>query len=310
VRVTGRSGAGHAGTAIVDAHAHLLNPGELSYRWINQRSAALTFLLANYYDIARDFGPREYQDAVAGTGITTTIACEFGAVDPFAEARWVQHCHDTTSTPEAFIAAVDLGSSQLPDLLARYADLPLVRAVRQPLYWTENPLTRLGARPDYLTDPQWLREFERVADHGLVWDLLLYAEQLPDAGRLLDMFPDVPIVLEAAGWPLDRSPDGFRRWHDRILAVSEHRNVTLKLQGLALIFGPNRESVTPWLETALEVFGPDRCMFATHLPVDGLLWTCHQLLDATRGALTDLDPASQHALLAGTANRVYLSAQR
>ena len=39
---------------IVDAHAHLLNPAELGYQWIDQRSPALTFLLSNYYDIARE----------------------------------------------------------------------------------------------------------------------------------------------------------------------------------------------------------------------------------------------------------------
>ncbi|MGS0684826.1 amidohydrolase family protein [Nakamurella sp. GG22] len=292
---------------VIDAHAHFLDPIGLTYRWIEQRSPALTSLLANYYDIARDFGPADYRDAVAGTGITGVVACEFGAEDPWAEARWIQHCHDTTGSPDAFIAATDLTSPRLPDLLARYRDLTVVRAVRQPLYWSDDPLTRLGARPDFLTDPDWLRGFERVAGEGLVWDLLLYAEQLPQATRLLDAFPEVPIVLEAAGWPLDRSPAGFERWRDNLRAVGEHRNVVLKLQGLALIFGTDRESVSPWLAAAVEIFGADRCMFASHLPVDGLLWTCRDLLDTTRSALARLEPAAVHEYLAGTAERVYLA---
>ena len=90
--------------------------------------------------------------------------------------------------------------------------------------------------------------------------------------------------------------------------VSEHPNVALKLQGLALIFGPNDESVSPWLRTAVEIFGADRCMFATHLPVDGLLWTCEQLLTTTRHALAGIDPAAQQNYFADTATRVYLSA--
>src|ERR1700712_2633666 len=71
---------------------------ELSYRSNQQRSPELTSLLPNYYDIARDFTPPDYQDAVAGPGITGAVACEFGAVEPLAEARWVQRCHDTTGT--------------------------------------------------------------------------------------------------------------------------------------------------------------------------------------------------------------------
>lgn len=295
------------GMRIIDAHAHLLNTTELSYQWIEQRNPKLTHLLPNYYDIARDFTPTDYQDAVAGTGITGTVACEFGAVESLAEARWVQRCHDTTGIPDAFIAAIDLCSQQVPDLLAQYAQLPAVRAVRQTLYWSENPLTRLGARPDYLTDLDWLHGFEQVADTGLVWDLLLYAEQLHQAVALLNTFPKVPIVLEAAGWPLDRSPDGFKRWRDQLLMVSEHPNVVLKLQGLALIFGPNDESVSPWLSTALDIFGAARCMFATHLPVDGLLWTSEQLLTTTHHAFAGLDPAAQQNYFADTATRVYLS---
>ena len=293
--------------AVVDAHAHLLDTRRLSYRWIEERSPALTALLANYYDIARDYPPGDYRSDVDPAGVTASVACEFGAVDPIAEARWVQRCHDDTGTPDAFIAAVDLCSSGLADRLARYQDLPVVRAVRQPLYWADDPLARLGARPDYLTDPQWLRGFERVADSGLVWDLLLYAEQLPAAEHLLDSFPDVLIVLEAAGWPLDRSAAGFRRWKDALVAVGERPNVTLKLQGLALIFGPSEQQISPWLHAAVETFGADRCMFATHLPVDGLLWSAADLLAATQSILGDRTAEEQNGFLAGTARRVYLS---
>jgi len=73
---------------------------------------------------------------------------------------------------------------------------------------------------------------ERVADHGFVGDLLLYGGQLPDAHRLLRSFPQTKIVLEGAGWRLDQTADGLKRWQERLEAISEHPNVTLKLLGL------------------------------------------------------------------------------
>jgi predicted TIM-barrel fold metal-dependent hydrolase len=76
----------------------------------------------------------------------------------------------------------------------------VVHAVRQPLYWAEDPLRRLGARPDYLTDPAWWRGFERMAGEGLTWDLLVCDEQIPAAHELIRSFPQTRIVLEAAGW--------------------------------------------------------------------------------------------------------------
>jgi predicted TIM-barrel fold metal-dependent hydrolase len=292
---------------VVDAHAHLLDTQGLRYRWIEPPSPALTALLANYYDIAHDYSPRDYRSDVEPAGVTASVACEFGAEDAIAEAEWVQRCHDETGTPDAFIAAVDLCADDLSERLARYRDLPVVRAVRQPLYWADDPLARLGARPDYLTDPQWLRGFEQVAESGLVWDLLLYAEQLADADPLLDGFPDLPIVLEATGWPRDRSPDGVRHCQDALTAVAQRPNVTLKLQGLALLFGPSEAEIAPWVRSAIEIFGADRCMFATHLPVDGLLWTTADLLEATEHVLADRTAEERDAYLAGTAKRIYLS---
>ena len=80
-------------------------------------------------------------------------------------------------------------SPKLDQILAAYQELPIVRAVRQPLYWADDPLRRLGAHPDFLSDAAWLRGFESVAATDLTWDLLVYDEQLPAAEELLRSFP-------------------------------------------------------------------------------------------------------------------------
>jgi predicted TIM-barrel fold metal-dependent hydrolase len=290
---------------LLDAHHHLLNLAELDYPWIGTRSPALLALLENYYDIAHDYGPAAYRADVAGVGIGQSVACEYGAADPVAEAVWIQRCADSGAGPDGFVAGVDLASASVGEVLARYRDLPVVRAVRQPLYWAADPVRRLGARPDFLTDPRWLRGFERVAAVGLAWDLLVYDEQLPQAHELIRSFPQTPIVLEAAGWPLDRSADGFRRWAEQLEAVSDFPNVTLKLQGLALLFGPSRAAVERWVRHAVAVFGPARCLFATHLPVDRLLWSAAALVETLRAILGDLPADEQREFFGGCARRVY-----
>jgi predicted TIM-barrel fold metal-dependent hydrolase len=291
--------------AVIDAHHHLLDVTGIGYSWIQQRSPVLEALLRNYYDCARDYGPGDYADDMSGALLAGSVACEFGAADPVAEATWVQHLAGTGRGPSAFIAGVDLTATTLPETLRRYRDLTVVHAVRQPLYWAEEPLRRLGARPDFLTDPRWLAGFEQVAAEDLTWDLLVYDAQIPDTAELLRSFPDTPIVLEAAGWPLNRSPDGFARWAERLEFVAAHPNVTLKLQGLALIFGPSREAIEPWVRRAVDIFGPDRCMFATHLPVDGLLWSVEALVDALSEVLSDLTDDQREEFFAGCARRQY-----
>ena len=290
---------------IVDAHHHLIDTAHLEYPWIRNPKPELQNLLTNYYDIAHDYSPSVYKSDVGRNPPRAGVVCEFGAADGVAEARGVQHIADTSGWPSAFIAAVDLTSPQLADTLAAYAQLPVVRAVRQPLYWAEDPLRRLGAQPDLLTTKRWLTGFEHVARSGLTWDLLVYDEQLPAAEELLGSFPQTRIVLEAAGWPLDRSPAGFRRWRERLEVVAAHPNVTLKMQGLALIFGPSRASVEPWVRTALEIFGPGRCMFASHFPVDRLLWSWSELLQVLNSITGDLSDTDRSEFFANCARREY-----
>jgi predicted TIM-barrel fold metal-dependent hydrolase len=303
----GLTGHGDEGgsVGVVDAHHHLINLETLEYPWITRRRPELVALLRNYYEIAHSYDVAAYLSDVAGRPLSGSVACEFGAADGVAEAEWVQRCAESRGFPDGFIAAVDLSSPSAAEVLARYRELSVVCAVRQPLYWAREPLRRLGARPDYLSDRDWWRGFERVAEHGFVWDLLVYDEQLPDAQRLISSFPETKIVLEAAGWPLDQTAEGFKRWEQRLEAVSEFPNVTLKLQGLALLFGPSAEAIGPWARGAARIFGPGRCMFASHFPVDRLLWSFDDLLEAMEEALGDLDPEERHAIFAGCATEVY-----
>ena len=290
---------------IVDAHHHFINLPDLVYPWIDSRQPALTALLPNYYDAAHRYLPHDYRAQVEGMPVTASVACEFGAADGVAEAVWIQHCADRVGVPNAFIAAVQLDSDDLASVLARYRDLPVVRAVRQPLYWAADPIKRLGARGDYLSDPAWLRGFEQVADAGLVWDLLVYDEQLPATHELIAAFPETTFVLEAVGWPVDLTAEGFSRWEERLTAVSRFPNVVLKLQGIALIFGTSREAIGKWIRTALSIFGAGRCMFASHYPIDHLLWDTETMVSTVQAALGDV-PSTERALFFGeTARRVY-----
>jgi len=290
---------------IVDAHHHLINSTELVYPWIDTRQPVLTALLSNYYDAAHEYLPEHYRSEVDEARFTASVACEIGASDGMAEAAWVQHCANNFGSPDAFIAAIQLDSDDVADVLAQYRELPIVRAVRQPLYWAADPGKRLGARGDYLTDPAWLHGFEQVAATELVWDLLVYDEQLPETHDLISSFPDTTFVVEAIGWPLDRSEDGFARWEERLRGVSEFPNVVLKMQGIALILGTSEAAIGPWIRMALNIFGANRCMFASHYPVDHLLWDCRTMVRTIEATIADL-PADEHAEFFGlTARRVY-----
>jgi hypothetical protein len=112
------SASGATGLELVDAHQHLTNLEALDYPWIQRRTPVLEALLDNYYDIARDYDVDEYLSDVSDQRLIKSVACEFGATDPVAEAEWIQRQADARGFPHAFVAAVDLTSPSLGEVLA------------------------------------------------------------------------------------------------------------------------------------------------------------------------------------------------
>ena len=65
------------------------------------------------------------------------------------------------------------------------------------------------------------------------------------------------------------------------------------------------EAFAPWIEHALEVFGPGRCMFASNFPVDAMAGTFDDLYHGYNEVTAALDDEAREQLFAGTAERVY-----
>lgn len=61
----------------------------------------------------------------------------------------------------------------------------------------------------------------------------------------------------------------------------------------------------PWVERAIEIFGVDRCMFASNFPVDGLHGTLDQLWTSYALITAGLDDDGRDKLFAANAERVY-----
>ena len=82
--------------------------------------------------------------------------------------------------------------------------------------------------------------------------------------------------------------------------------VVCKLSGLAMPLGSmSPDAFAPWIEHAIELFGVDRCLFASNFPVDGLHGTFDELYSAYDAVTAGLSGPERDALFYGTAARVY-----
>jgi predicted TIM-barrel fold metal-dependent hydrolase len=289
---------------IIDAHHHIWRFADLP--WLSGPQVPRIF--GPYQPICRDYPISEYRGDTAGCNIVKSIYIQtnWPAGRSFDEARWVQSVADETGWPHANVAHADLADPDAGSLLKRLAELPATRGIRQQLHWHENPQYRFAPRPDVMKDADWRRGLARISDHGLLFELQIFASQMMNGAALARALPDTVFVLEHAGMLEDMSPAGWQLWRDGMARLSQCLNVNVKLSGLGTFVHACRDDVIgPIVKETVALFGADRCLFGSNFPIEKL-WTDYGTLYRTfRNAIAHLGEAEQAAILHDTAARLY-----
>jgi len=202
------------------------------------------------------------------------------------------------------------------------------RGIRNSASWEEDkevlgPLNRVE-KGLYL-EPKFREGFRHLAKMGLSFDAWLLEPQLPDVIDLARAFPDTTIVLDHVGTPLGRGryegklDERFGIWRENIGELAKSQNVVVKLGGLAMAFcnfpsflaeprAPSAqlaEEWRPYIETCIEAFGAERCMFESNFPVDMGSCDYATLWNAFKRIAAGASREEKAALFAGTAAKVY-----
>ena len=288
----------------IDAHHHIWRLQDLP--WLSGPQVPRIF--GPYQPICRDYPIDEYRGDIAGCDIVKSIYIQtnWPAGQSYCEARWVQSVSDATGWPHANVAHADLADPYAGVLLERLAKLPITRGIRQQMHWHENAQYRFAPRPDVMNDRDWRRGLALLGDHGLLFELQIFAGQMPEGARLARSFPDIVFVLEHAGMPEDMLPRGWQRWREGMMALAECPNVNVKLSGLGTFVHACRADVMgPIIKETVAMFGADRCLYGSNFPIEKL-WTDYKSLYQTfRNAIRHLGESEQAAILHDTAARLY-----
>jgi predicted TIM-barrel fold metal-dependent hydrolase len=76
-------------------------------------------------------------------------------------------------------------------------------------------------------------------------------------------------IFWTLGWPIDLTGAVHRDWKRGMKALSGCENVAVKTFGMECIFGLDWtvDQIRPWILDVIELFSPERCMFASHMPI-------------------------------------------
>jgi len=191
---------------------------------------------------------------------------------PVAETAYMQGLADSTGNPAGIIAWAPLNKpAEAGPVLDQHMKFKNFRGVRFMLdFHPTRPELNQTDSGAYMGDRQFQKGVGLLQQRGLVFDLQVCAVQLQEAARFAARFPDLQIVLNHAGFPLKGE---FEPWKAGLAALAANRNVACKIGGLGAYDGGfDLAQARPHVLACLELFGVDRCMFSSNLPVDIVDW--------------------------------------
>ena len=179
------------------------------------------------------------------------------------------------------------------------------RGIRNQVSWDEYEGLRnqRGLNvPHVLLDPTLRQGVACLASFGLPLDVHCHFTQLGDVLDLARAVPQANIILDHTGGPVHIGPyagrhaEVFERWKKGMQDLARHGNIVVKLGALGRIGGepdagadaerPMSDYLAalwrPYIETTIDLFGPNRCMFESNFPPDkkicpyGVLWNAYK----------------------------------
>ena len=272
---------------IIDPHHHLWDLRRNKYPWLQERPVRLR-VEGDVSPIARDYLLDDYLADARNQNVLKSVHVESGwdPSNPVGETAWLQRLADKHGFPHGIVAHAKLDAPDVERVLEAHAAYRNVRGIRHVVNWHPDPVKTYVDRPDLIRTGAWRRGFGLLQRFSLSFDLQLYPAQMHDAAVLAHAYPDVAIILNHAGMPVDRDAQGLDLWRRGMRELAAAPNVAVKISGLGI--GDWRwtvKSIRPFVLETIEAFGVARCMFASNFPVDKL-WSDFDVLYAAFREIT------------------------
>ncbi|MBO0682075.1 MAG: amidohydrolase family protein [Candidatus Dormibacteraeota bacterium] len=280
--------------AIVDAHQHFWTYGTYQTSWMEAPPYAGDPALR---PLRRSFRPADLVAELEAAGVDRTVTIE-AADGPLENDALLADAHS-----HPWIAGV---VGWVPLAQPRHVERALDERGASALVGVRH-LVNVEPDPDWIVRPDVLRGLEVLAARGLAFDYVgirpRHLEHVPQVARRV---PDLRIVIDHLGKPPIQARE-FEPWSSLLARAARLPNVFAKVSGLDA--GGADEwtaaDIAPYLDRALELFGPERLMFGSDWPVANLRGGYGKVWRETNLALARLSADERARILGGTAIAFY-----
>ncbi len=282
----------------VDAHVHFYDMGHPELFYADWQPDTDDPVLGTQL---RKLGERNYlaedfirESSPHGMKKAVHVQAAIGSKDPVVETAWLQEAYERCGVPQAIVGYVDLRASNARSEIERHLAFRNFKGIRDFSYG------------DYLVNDDFSRGFALLREYKLISSIFAQWQDMAKLAALAKDFPDITIILDHAGFPQERNNDYFNHWRSGMASVAETHNIFCKISGLGM--GDNDwtvESIRPYVETCIELFGCERSLFATNWPVDSLWSNYEAVLTAFRDITSSYSEGEKKLLFSKNAEKIY-----
>lgn len=270
----------------IDSHQHFWRFSPAEHGWLDDAKASLR----------RDFMPRELEAALKHNGFDGCVAVQ--AAQTLDESSYLLELAQAYPFVRGVVGWVDLRDPQLSRTLEELSAAERFKGVRHILQ---------SEPPGFMADARFRAGVARLADFSLSYDVLVYAHQLPEVIELARAVPNVSCVLNHLAKPEVRA-GRLEPWRQQLRRLAELPNVTCKLSGLVTeaawdAWQPSQ--LAPFVDAAVESFGPERLLVGSDWPVCTLAGSYADVMRVFEDYFATFSADERAAIFGGNAERVY-----
>lgn len=275
---------------LIDSHHHLWKYSAEEYDWIGDGMDALK----------KDFLAPELQQVSSESSVDGFVSVQ--ARQSIVETDQLLKIASKESLIKGVVGWVPLADPMIEQVLEKYSDQKMLKGVRHVVQSEPDDRFILGA--------QFNRGISALAAHDLVYDVLIFAKQLPATNEFVRHHTSLPMVLDHIAKPTIDHPPGSvdKAWESEFRELAKAENVCCKFSGVVTEVRADTwdiDLIRPYFEVALEAFTPDRLMFGSDWPVCLLKSGYARWVETVQALAGELSSEEQSKIFSGNAKRFY-----
>ena len=272
---------------IIDTHHHFWKYSTAEYGWIGDDMKM----------IRRDFLPADLKKTLDEAGVSGAVSVQARTI--VEESDWLLSMAEKHDFLRGVVGWVPLTEKDVEKHLERLSAHKKFKGVRHVIQ----------GEPDdnYILRPDFNAGIKKLLKYKLRYDILIFERQLKPSIKFVDQHPNQMFILDHIAKPKIKERI-LSPWREDMIALGKRPNVYCKISGMITEADHKQwtsADLAPYLDTALQAFGPKRLMFGSDWPVMLVAGQYKPWVELIKEAIKRYSTAEQEQILSKNAITAY-----